>query len=128
MYSLRMIKKPYFLNAYSTFSNMFMTSWRSLIPSTRSYMINIGCHTSFMWVTMFGHICRKNALPKLIRSSYHSDMGCTPLPRLRETIILSSTLANSLAYTQCSRWTAFNHTFHHYWTQQKLQNNSHQQS
>jgi len=85
-------------------------------PSTRSDMINIGCHTSFRWVTKSSCICRKNTLQEPIGNSNHSDMVLTPLPTLWETMIWSITFLHSLACT------TLDHASHHYWTHQRLQN------
>lgn len=98
------------------------------MPSTSSDMINIRCHTSFRWVAKSGCICKRNALSEPTRNSDLSNMVLKPLPWLWETMHLSSTFPHSNACTQCSMWTAFGHTFHHYQTHPILQNNSHPQS
>jgi len=105
-----------------------MTFWRNQMPSTSSNMINIGYHTSFGWATKSVCICRRNTLLEPIVNSDHSDMFLTPLLRLWATMHLSSAFPHSLACTQCSMWTTFDHTSHHCWTHMTLQNNSHLQS
>jgi hypothetical protein len=92
---------------------------RNLMLSTRSAMINTGYRTSFKWETRSGYICRKSALQGPIKISTHFTMGLTLSPRLWVGIILSSTLHHSLACTQYSMWTSFNHIFHPYWTPQR---------
>ena len=112
--SLKQVRQPASLSTSNIFASRSMTLWRNQIPSTSNDMIDIGCHTSFRWATKSGCICKRNALPEPIKNSDHFDMVLTPLPRLWETMNLSSAFPHSLACTQCSMWTAFNHTFHHY--------------
>jgi hypothetical protein len=119
MLQLKLTKPPSSLRRSNTSTNRFNIFYRSPMPSTSSAMINTGCHTSFRWETKFGCTCRKNALQGLIRSFIHSIMDLTPSPRLWVTMLLSSTFPPSLACTQCSMWTSFDHIFHHYWTPQR---------
>jgi len=114
MLQLELKKTPGSLIRSSTYANSFMIFYRIPMLSTRSTMINIGCHTSFKWETKFGCTCRKNALQGLIGIFSHSVMDPTPTPRIWITIILSSTFLPSLASTQCSMWTSFDLIFHHY--------------
>jgi hypothetical protein len=86
-------------------------------------MINTGYHTSFRLATKSGYICRRSISQGPIGSSAHFAMGLTLSPRLWVAMLLSSTLHPSLACTQCSMWTSFDHIFHHYWTPQRSQNN-----
>jgi hypothetical protein len=92
----KMKKPPNSLSGSSTSANRFRIFYRILMPSTRSSMINIGCHISFRWVTKFGCICRKNALHGPIKILSHFVMGPTPSPRIWVTILLSSTFPPSL--------------------------------
>jgi hypothetical protein len=55
-------KPPGSLNESNASPNRFRIFCRSPIPSTRSAMINIVCHTSFRWEINFGCTCRKNTL------------------------------------------------------------------
>ena len=71
-----------------------------------------GYHTSFRWATKFGCICRKNALQERIRSSDHSDMVLTTLPRLWETMLWSTTFLHSFACTKCSMCITLDHASH----------------
>ncbi len=121
MYSPILINQPGLLNASNTSTSTCMISWIIPMPSTRNKMTNIGCHISFRWVKKFGCIYINNLEP--IGSSDQSNMGLTPSPWPWETIFSSSTFPHSLACTQHSMWTAFNHTFHHYLTHQTLKNN-----
>jgi hypothetical protein len=114
----KLTKPPGSLSGSSTFVNKFRIFYKSLMPSTSSSMINIGCHISFRWGTKFGCICKENALQGPIRSFSHSVMSRTPSPRLWVTIILSSTFPPSLACIQSSTWLSFGHISHHYWTPQ----------
>jgi hypothetical protein len=100
----------------STSTNRFRIFYRSPIPSTRSAMINTGCHISFKWDTKCGCTCKKNALQGPIESFSPFVMDLRPSPRLWVTILLSSTFLHSLACTQCSTWISFSHISHHYWT------------
>ena len=128
MSSQKPIRQKTLLSTSNISTIMSMTFWRNQMPSTSSDMINIGCHTSFRWETKSGCICRRNALPEPIENSDHSVMVLKPLPRLWETMHLSSTFPHSLACTQFSMWTTFDHTSDHCWTHQRLQNISHLQS
>jgi hypothetical protein len=116
---LKMTKPLGSLRGSNTSVNRFRISYRSPMTSTRSAMINTGCHISFRWAKKFGCICRNNALPDPIGSFAHSIMGCTPSPRLWVIMLLSSTFLLSLAYTQCSTWISFDLISHHYWTPQR---------
>ena len=121
MSSQKLIRQTTSLSTSNISANRSMTFWRNQIPSTSNDMINIVCHTSFRWVRKFSCICRENALSELIGRLDHSDMVLTQLPRMWETILLSSTFPHSLAHTQCSMCTTIDHTSHHYWTHQRLQ-------
>jgi hypothetical protein len=116
---LKLKKPPGSLSVSITSANRFRISYRSPMTSTRSTMINTGCHISFRWATKFGCTCRKNTLQDPIRSFSHSIMGRTPSPRLWVIILLSSTFLLSLACTQCSTWISFDLISHHYWTPQR---------
>jgi hypothetical protein len=116
---LKIKNPPGSLSGSNTSVNRFRISYISPMTSTRSAMINIGCHISFRWVTKLGCICRKNTLLDPIRIFSHSVMGHTPSPRLWLIILLSSTILLSLACTQCSTWISFDLISHHYWTPQK---------
>ena len=116
---LKLTKPPVSLSGSNTSTNRFKISYKSLMTSTSSSMINIGLHISFRWATKFGCTCRKNALQDPIGSFNHSNMGCTPSPRLWGIILLCSTFLLSLACTQCSTWLSFGHISHHYWTPQR---------
>jgi len=124
----KQVRKTTSLNTSNISTSRSTTFWRNQMPSTSSDMINIGCHTIFEWATKSGCICRGNTLAEPIVISGHSDMVLTPLPRSWETMHKSSAFPHSLSYTQCSMWTTFDHTSHHCWTHQTLQNNSHLQS
>jgi hypothetical protein len=115
---LRLTKPPDSLRGSSTSTNRFRISYKSLMTSTSSGMINIEFHISFRWATKFGCTCKKNALQDPIGSFAHSIMGRTPSPRLWGIMILRSTFLLSLACTQCSTWTSFGLISHHYWTPQ----------
>jgi hypothetical protein len=115
----KMTKPPGSLSGSNTSTNRFRIFYRSLMPSIRSAMINIGCHISFRWATKFGCTCKKNSLQVPIKSFTHSIMGHTPSPRLWVTMLLSSTFPLSLACTQSSMWLSFDHIYHHYWTPQR---------
>jgi len=114
MSSPKQTRQPASLSTSNIFASRSMTFWRNQIPSTSSDMINIGCHTSFRWVTKYGCICKRNALLEPIRNGDHSDMVLTPLIRLWKIMHLSLALPHSLACTQCLMRTTFSHTFHHY--------------
>jgi hypothetical protein len=86
------------LNGSSTSANRFKIFYRSPIPSTKSSMINIGCHIKFRWETKCGFTCKKNALQGPIRSFSHSIMDLTPSLRLLVTMLLISTFPLSLAH------------------------------
>jgi hypothetical protein len=107
------------LSGFSTSSNRSMRFCRNPMLSTSSAMINTGYRTSFRYEIRSGYICRKSALQGPIGSSTHFAMGLTLSPRMWVAMILSSTLHPSLACTQCSIWTSFDHIFHHYWTPQR---------
>ena len=126
--SLKFPRKIASLSAFSTFTNKFMTYWPNPMLSTSSDMISIGCNTTSRWVTKCGYICRRSASLDPTASFTRSDMGHTLSPRLSWTMPSSSVFHHSLVYTQFSMWTAFDPTFHLYWTRQTWQNNSHQQS
>jgi hypothetical protein len=115
----KLTKLPVLLRGYSTSTNRFMIFYRSLIPSTSSAMINIGCHISFWWATKFGFTYRNKSLQGPIGRFSHYVMGHTPSPRLWVTIILSSTFPLFVACTQSSTWPSFDHISHHYWTHQR---------
>jgi hypothetical protein len=115
---LRLTKPPNSLRGSNTSTNRFRISYRSLMTSTSSAMINIELHISFRWATKFGCTCRKNALQDPIGSFSHFDMGRTPSPRLWGIMLLLSTFLLSLACIQCSTWTSFSLISHHYWTPQ----------
>jgi hypothetical protein len=119
MYNLRLKKPPYSLSRFNTYANRSMRFCRKPMLSTSSAMINIGYRTSLRLETRFGYICRKSILQGPIEIYTHLSMGLTPSPRLWVAMILRSTLHPSLACTQCSMWTSFNHIFHHYWTPQR---------
>jgi len=123
MFNLRPTKPPDSLSGFNTSTNMSMRFCRKPMLSTSNAMINIGYRISFRWETRFGYICRKSALQGPIGSSAHFAMGLTLSPRLWVAMLLRSTLHPSLACTQCSMWTSFDHIFHHYWTPQRSQNN-----
>ena len=95
--------------------------------STRNNMISIRYNTTSRWVTKCGYICKKSTLLDPTVSFGCSDMGHTRSPRLSGTMPSSLVLHHFLVCTQCSMWTAFDPTFHLYWTHQTWQNNSHQQ-
>jgi len=124
----KQIRKTTSLCTSNIFDSRSMTFWRNQIPSTSRDMINIGCHTSFRWVTKFGCIFKRNTLPEQIWNLDHFNMDLTPLRRLWETMHLSSAFPHSLACTQCSMWTAFDHTVLDCLTHLTLQNNSHPHS
>jgi hypothetical protein len=121
--SLRPTKPPDSLSGFNTSTNRSRRFCRKPMLSTSNAMINTGYRTSFRLETRSGYTCRRSVLQGPIRSSTHFAMGLTPSPRLWVTMLLSSTLHHSLACTQCSMWTSFNHIFHHYWTPQRSQNN-----
>jgi hypothetical protein len=123
MFSLRLTKTLDSLSGFNTSANRSMTFCRKPMLSTSSAMINTRCHISFRWETRSSYICRNNTLLGPIRSSSHFAMGLTLSPRLWVAMILSSTLHPSLACTQCSIWTSFDHIFHHYCTPQRSKNN-----
>jgi hypothetical protein len=116
MFCLRLINPTDSLSGFITSSNRSMRFSRKLMLSTSNTMINSGYHTSLRWETRFGYIYRKIALYGPIGSSTHFSIGLTLSPRLWVVMILRLTLHPSLACTQCSMWTSFNHIFHHYWT------------
>jgi len=99
MSSPKLIRQTSSLSTSNISTNRSTTFWRNQIPSTSSDMINIGCHTSFRWVTKSGCICKRNALLEPIENSDYSDMVLTPLPRKWETMHLSSAFPHSLACT-----------------------------
>jgi hypothetical protein len=72
---LKLTKPPISLSRSSTSTNRFRISYRSLMTSTNSAMINIWCHISFRWATKFGCTCRKNALQDPIGRFAHFVMG-----------------------------------------------------
>jgi hypothetical protein len=113
---LKLTKPPGSLIGSNTSANRFSMSYRSLMTSISTAMINIGSHISFRWVTKFGCTCRKNILQDPIGNFAHSVMGRTPSPRLWGIMLLSSTFLLSLACTQCSTWIFFSLISHHYWT------------
>jgi hypothetical protein len=123
MISLRSTKPPDSLSGFSTSANSCRRFCRNPMLSTSSAMINTGYHTSFRLATKSGYICRRSVSQGPIESSTHFAMGLTLSPRLWVTMLLSSTLHPSLAYTQCLMWASFDHIFHHYWTPQRSQNN-----
>ena len=128
MSSLKHTRKISLLSTFNTSSNRSMTYWTNPMLSTSSSMINIRCHTSSRWVTIFGYICRRSDSLGLTARFIRFNIGHTPSPMLWEITILTSAFPHSLACTQCSMWITFNHTFHHYSTHSTFQNNSHQQS
>ena len=128
MSSLNFPRRTDSLSTFSTFANRFMTYWTYPMLSTSSEMINIGCNTTSRWATKCGYICRRSTSLDLTASFTRSDMGHTPSPRLSGTMPSRSVFHHSLVCTQCSMWTAFDPTFHLYWTHQTWKNNSHQQS
>jgi hypothetical protein len=105
---------PGSLSGSITSTNKFRISYRSPMTSTKSAMINIGCHISFRWATKFGCICKKNALQGPIGSFSHSVMGHTPSPRPWGIMIFILAFLLSLACTQCSTWISFALISHHY--------------
>jgi hypothetical protein len=111
---LKLTKPPGLLSRSSTSFNKFRISYISPMTSTSNTMINTGCHISFRWVTNFGCICKKNALPDPIESFTHSFMGHTPSPRLWVIMVLSLTFLLSSTCTQCSTWISFDLISHHY--------------
>jgi hypothetical protein len=122
MFSLRPKKPPDSLRGFITSANRSMIFCRKPMLSKISTMINIGSRTNFRLETSSGYTCRRSVLHVPIKSFTHFSMGLTPSPRLWVTMLLSSTLHHSLAYTQCSMWTSFGHIFHHYWTPQRSHN------
>jgi hypothetical protein len=122
MFNMRPTKPPDSLNGFSTSTNRSMRFGKKPMLSTSSAMINTGYRTSFRWDTSSGYICRKSALQVPIESPALFAMGLTLSPRLWVEMFFSSTFNPSLACTQCSMWTSFNHIFHHYWTPQRLHN------
>jgi hypothetical protein len=112
----KLTNPPVSLSGSNTSTNRFRIFYRSLMPSTSSAMINIGCHIIFRWATKFGFICRKNTLQGPIESFSHFVMGCTPSPRFWVKILLSSTFPPSLVCIQSSTWLSFDRISHHYWT------------
>jgi hypothetical protein len=116
---LKMKKPPSSLRGSNTSTNRFRISYRSLMTSTSSAMINTKCHKSFRWATKFGCICRKKSLLYPIGSFSHPIMCCKPSPWLWVIMILSSTFLLSFAYTQCSMCITFDLISHHYWTPQR---------
>jgi hypothetical protein len=116
------------LSIFNTSANRFRRFCRSLMLSTSSTMINTGYHTSFKLETKSSYICRRIISQGPIEISTHFSMGLTLSPRLWVEMLLRSTLHPSLACTQCSMWTSFDHIFHHYWTPQRSQNSLHPQS
>ena len=117
MFSLRSTKPPDSLSRFSTSTNKSRRFCRNPMRRTNNTTINTGYRTSFRMVTKSGYICRRSVSPGPIRNFVHFIMDLTLSPRLWVAMILSSTLHPSLACTQCSMWTSFNHIFHHYWTQ-----------
>jgi len=99
MSSPKQISQTTSLSTSNIFASKSMKFWRNQMPSTSNNMINIGCHTSFKWATKSSCICKRNAFLEPIRNSDHSDMILTPLPRLWETMHLSSAFPHSLACT-----------------------------
>jgi hypothetical protein len=118
MFSLRPKKIPDSLRGFSTFSNRSMRFCRKPVLSTISAMINTEYRTSFKWETRSGYICRKSTLQGPIGIFVHFTMGLTPSPRLWVTMF-----SPSLAYTMCSIWTSFSHSFHPCWIHLRSQNN-----
>jgi hypothetical protein len=116
-------KPPDSLSGFSTSANMSMRLFRKPMLSTSSTMINTGYHTSFRWEMRYVYTSRKNTLQGPIRSSVHFIVGLTLSARLWVTMLLSSTLPPSLACTQCSMRTSFDHIFHHYGTPPRSKNN-----
>jgi hypothetical protein len=114
MYKLNPTKPPSSLNESITSSNRLRIFCKSPMPSTRSSMINAGCHMIFRWAIKFGCNCRKNSIHDPIKIFIHFAMDLTPSPRMWVTIILSSTFPHSLACTPCLMWTSLCHTFHPY--------------
>ena len=113
-----------------------MTPWRVTPRSSNNKGIqswqNIGTtsphpqgyNTSFGWAAKSGCICRNNTLQEPIRSSDHADMVLTPLLRLWDIMLWSTTFLHSFTCTMCSMCTALDQASHHYWTRSRLQNNS----
>jgi len=126
MSSLKPTRIKNSLNAFNTSASKSMTYWIESMLSTSNVVISTGCHTSSRWATKFGYISRRSASLGPTASFARSDMGLTPSLRLCGTMLSSSAFYHSLGCTLCSMWTAFNHTFHHYWTHQTLQSSSHQ--
>jgi hypothetical protein len=123
MISLRLEKPLDSLSGFNTSANRSRSFFINPMLSTSNAMINTGYHTSFRLAKNSSYIYRRSVSQGPIRSSNHFAMGLTLSPRSWVAMILSSTLHPSLAYTQCSMWTSFDHIFHHYWTTQRLQNN-----
>jgi hypothetical protein len=89
MFSLRPTNPPSSLNGFNTSAKRLMTFCINPMLSTRSAMINIGCHTCFKWETRYGCMCRKSALHGPIRRFVHFTMDLTLSPRIWVTMILS---------------------------------------
>jgi len=70
------------LSAFRTSTSRSMTYWTEPMLNTISVMIKIECHTSSKWATKFSYICRRSASLGPAAIFAHSDMGCTPSPRL----------------------------------------------
>jgi hypothetical protein len=114
MFSMRSTNPPNSFSRFNIFGNRSMRFFQKTMLSTSNAMINIGYHTSFRWETRSGYIFRKRSLQGPIRSSSHFDMGLTLSPYLWVAMSLRSTLHLSLACTQYSMCTSFDHIFHHH--------------
>lgn len=99
MFSPKQIRKTTSLSTSNISTSKSTTFWRNQMPSTSSDIINIVCHISFEWATKSSCICKRNALLKPIKNLDLFDMVLTPLPRLWETMHLSSAFPHSLACT-----------------------------
>jgi hypothetical protein len=123
MFILRLTKPPDSLRGFNTSANRSRRFCRNPMLSTSNAMINTRYHTSFRLEIKSGYICRRSISHGPMRSSAHFSMGLTLSPRIWVAMLLNSTLHPSLACTQCSMWTYFDHIFHHYWAPQRSQKN-----
>ena len=62
MLQLQLTKPPGSLSGSNTYTNRFRISYKSLMTSTSSTMINIRCHISFKWETKCGYTLQKEYL------------------------------------------------------------------
>ena len=73
MFSSKLINPSSLLSAFSTYTNMFMTSWRKAMLNTNNDMISIEFPISFKWVTKFGCIYKKK-MPYWSPSEAHATL------------------------------------------------------